>query len=313
MENETAHHWIAARPGGLDVLALVPVDVAAPSTGEVTIDVRAAGINPADYKRIANGDFTEPATIGFEVSGVISALGPDTRLASGDGAVGDEVLAFRVSGGYASKLTVPAADVFAKPAALDHPAAANLLLAGTTAAEMLDVTGVAPGETVVVHGASGAVGVSVLQQARLIGARVIGTAGPSSFDRVRRFGATPVAYGDGLQSRLRELAPEGVAAALDTVGTDEAVDVSLELVADRDRIVTIAARHRAQQDGIRMIGGSMPASAAFRDHARARLIELAGEGSLVVPIAATYPLAEAREALALLQTGHPGGKLALLA
>ena len=313
MENETAHHWIAARPGGLDVLALVPVDVAAPSTGEVTIDVRAAGINPADYKRIANGDFTEPATIGFEVSGVISALGPDTRLASGDGAVGDEVLAFRVSGGHASKLTVPAADVFAKPAALDHPAAANLLLAGTTAAEMLDVTGVAPGETVVVHGASGAVGVSVLQQARLIGARVIGTAGPSSFDRVRRFGATPVAYGDGLQSRLRELAPEGVAAALDTVGTDEAVDVSLELVADRDRIVTIAARHRAQQDGIRMIGGSMPASAAFRDHARARLIELAGEGSLVVPIAATYPLAEAREALALLQTGHPGGKLALLA
>ena len=313
MENETAHHWIAARPGGLEVLALVPVDVAAPSTGEVTIDVRAAGINPADYKRITNGDFTEPATIGFEVSGVISALGPDTRLASGDGAVGDEVLAFRVSGGYASKLTVPAADVFAKPAALDHPAAANLLLAGTTAAEMLDVTGVAPGETVVVHGASGAVGVSVLQQARLIGARVIGTAGPSSFDRVRRFGATPVAYGDGLQSRLRELAPEGVAAALDTVGTDEAVDVSLELVADRDRIVTIAARHRAQQDGIRMIGGSMPASAAFRDHARARLIELAGEGSLVVPIAATYPLAEAREALALLQTGHPGGKLALLA
>jgi len=310
---ETAHRWIATRPGGLDVLELVPVDVAAPNRGEVTIAVRAAGVNPADYKRITSGDFTEPVTIGFEVSGVVSELGPETQLASGGGAPGDEVIAFRIRGGYASELTVPAADVFAKPAGIEHPAAANLLLAGTTAAEMLHVTGVAAGETVVVHGASGAVGVSVLQQARLLGARVIGTAGPGSFDTVRRFGATPVTYGDGLESRLRELAPQGFAAALDTVGTDEAVDVSLALVTDRDRIVTIAAMQRADQEGIQMIGGSMPASAAFRDGARARLIALAGEGKLVVPVARTYPLQEAREALAFLQDGHPGGKLALLA
>jgi len=310
---ETAHRWIATRPGGLDVLELVPVDVAAPNRGEVTIAVRAAGVNPADYKRIASGDFTEPVTIGFEVSGVVSELGPETQLASGGGAPGDEVIAFRIRGGYASELTVPAADVFAKPAGIEHPAAANLLLAGTTAAEMLHVTGVAAGETVVVHGASGAVGVSVLQQARLLGARVIGTAGPGSFDTVRRFGATPVTYGDGVESRLRELAPQGFAAALDTVGTDEAVDVSLALVTDRDRIVTIAAMQRADQEGIQMIGGSMPASAAFRDGARARLIALAGEGKLVVPVARTYPLQEAREALAFLQDGHPGGKLALLA
>jgi NADPH2:quinone reductase len=310
--NETAHHWIATRPGGLEVLELVPTEIAPPAPGEVTIDVRAAGVNPADHKRIANGDFTEPVTIGFEVSGIVSELGPDTQLASGGGAPGDEVLAFRVSGGYASRLTVPAADVFTKPAGLEHPAAANLLLAGTTGAEMLHVTGVAAGETLVVHGASGAVGVSVLQQARLLGARVIGTAGPDSFDTVARFGATPVAYGDGLESRLRELSPEGFAAALDTVGTDEAVDVSLALVADRDRIVTIAAMKRADEEGIRVIGGSMPASAAFRDKARTRLIALAGGGKLVVPIARTYPLQEAREALAFLQNGHPGGKLALL-
>jgi NADPH:quinone reductase len=313
MTDDVAQHWIATRPGGLEVLELVPADVASPGSGEVTIDVRAAGVNPADYKRVANGDFTEPVTIGFEVSGIMSELGPDTQLASGGGAPGDEVLAFRVSGGYASKLTVPAADVFAKPAGLEHPAAANLLLAGTTAAEMLHATGVAAGETVVVHGASGAVGVSVLQQARLLGARVIGTAGPASFDTVARFGATPVAYGDGLESRLRELAPEGFAAALDTVGTDEAVDVSLALVADRDRIVTIAAMQRADEEGIRVIGGSMPASAAFRNEARAPLIALAGEGKLVVPVARTYPLQDAQEALAFLQNGHPGGKLALLA
>jgi hypothetical protein len=194
-------------------------------------------------------------------------LCPDTQLASGGGAPGDEVLAYRVSGGYATKLTVAAADVFAKPTGLEHPTAANLLLAGTTAAEMLHVTGVTTGETVVVHGASGAVGVSVLQQARLLGARVIGTAGPGSFDTVRKFGGTPVLSGDGLESRLRELAPEGLAAALDAVGTDEAVDVSLSLVDDRDRIVTIAAMQRAKQEGIRLIGGSLPASAAFRDKA----------------------------------------------
>jgi NADPH:quinone reductase-like Zn-dependent oxidoreductase len=189
-----------------------------------------------------------------------------------------------------------------------HPAAVVEQLAGGAGVER----GVAADETVVLHGASGAVGVSVLQQARLIGARVIGTAAPNNFDVVRRFGATPVAYGDGLESRLRELAPEGFAAALDAVGTDEAVDVSLALVSDRDRIVTIAAARRAREEGFRAIGGAMPASAAFRDDARARLIELAGDGELVVPVARTYPLQQAREALSFLQQGHPGGKLALL-
>ncbi len=312
MTNETAHHWIATRPGGLDVFELVPADVPSPGPGEVTIAVRAAGVNPADFKHVASGDFSEPIAVGFEVSGVVSELGPDTQLASGGGAPGDEVLAFRVSGGYASELTVPAADVFAKPAGVEHAAAANLLLAGTTAAEMLDVTGAAAGDTVVVHGASGAVGVSVLQQARLLDVRVIGTASTGSFDTVREFGAAPVAYGDGLESRLRELAPEGFAAALDCVGTDEAVDVSLALVEDRDRIVTIAAFQRAEAEGIRVIGGAMPASAAFRDGARARLIALAGEGKLEVPVARTYALEQAKEALAFLQDGHPGGKLALL-
>ena len=310
---KTANHWIATKPGGLEVFELVTTDVPAPAPGEVTIAVHAAGVNPADYKHIASGHFSEPVPIGFEVSGVVTELGFDTQLASGGGAPGDEVLAYRVSGGYASKLTVPAADVFAKPAGVEHAAAANLLLAGTTAAEMLHVTGVAAGETAVLHGASGAVGVSVLQQARLLGAHVIGTAGPGSLDTVRKFGATPVVYGDGLESRLRELAPEGFAAALDTVGTDEAVDVRLSLVDDRDRIVTIAAMQRADQEGIRRIGGLLPASAAFRNGARARLIALAGEGKLIVPVARTYPLPEAREALAYLQNGHPGGKLALLA
>jgi NADPH2:quinone reductase len=312
MSDDSPRHWIATTPGDLDVLALVPVDVPAPGPGEVTIDIHAAGLNPADYKRIAHGDFTEPMAPGFEISGVIGALGPDTELASGGGAPGDEVIAFRVSGGYATALTVPAADVFAKPAGLDHPAAANLLLAGTTAAEMLHVTHAGAGQTIVLHGASGAVGVSVLQQARQLGVRVIGTAGPHSFATVERFGATAVEYGEGLEARLRALAPHGYAAALDAVGTDEAVDVSLALVENRERIVTIAAMGRAQTDGFTAIGGAMPASAAFRDQARAGLIALAATGDLVVPVARTYPLEQAREALAFLRGGHPGGKLALV-
>jgi hypothetical protein len=93
---------------------------------------------------------------------------------------------------------------------------------------------------------------------------------------------------------------------------DEAVDVSLALVTDRDRIVTIAAMGRGRDAGIRVNGGSMPASAAFRDEARAGLIALAGVGEIVVPVARTYPLDQAREALTFLRDGHPGGKLALI-
>jgi len=309
-----AQRWVATRYGTLDGLELREVTPPAPGPGEVTIEVRAAGLNPADYKRVLYGsdDSLLPAPIGFEVAGVLSAMGEGTQIASGPAAVGDAVLAFRISGGYASAVTVPAKDVFVKPAELDFAEAANLLLVGTTAAELLAVTHASGGETVLLHGASGAVGVSVLQQARRHGVRVVGTASERSFDVVRRFGGIPVAYGPGLADRVRAAAPGGVAAALDAVGTDEAVDVSLELVPDRSRIVTAAAMGRAQADGFRAIGGTMPESAAFRDRVRGELVALAASGDLVVPMARTYALAEARDALDLLQSEHPGGKLALL-
>jgi NADPH:quinone reductase len=306
--------WVATDFGGLDVFREVEVDVPAPGPGQVTIEVRAAGMNPADYKHITRkGDPSQlPLRIGYEVAGVLRAIAPDTEIASGGGAVGDEVLAFRITGGYASAVNVPAKDVFAKPASLGFPEAANLLLAGTTAAESLDVIGAKAGETILVHGASGSVGVSVLQQARDLGVRVIGTASEGRFDVVREFGGVPIEYGLGLEQRVRDAAPNGIAAAIDTVGTDEAIDVSLAVVADRQRIVTIAAAARAEGDGIRAIGGNMPASAAFRDAARPRLIELAATGTLVVPIARTFPLDGALDALNLLSGQHAGGKLALI-
>jgi NADPH2:quinone reductase len=309
-----ALRWVAQQLGGPDTWELVEHDVPAPGPGEVTIAVRAAGINPADVKHVAVGTDASrlPLAIGYEVAGVLSAIGPDTEIASGGGTVGDEVLAFRINGGYATEVTVSAADVFAKPASLGFPEAANLLLAGATAADMLRAADVGAGDTVLLHGASGAVGVSVLQQARLIGARVIGTASPNRFDVVRGFGGEPVAYGDGLEQRVRDAAPDGVDVALDAVGTEEAGDVSLALVDDRRRVVTIAAKPRAERDGFIALGGSAHDSARFRDSVRPRLIELAGAGTLVVPIARTYPLADAPAALAELVGGHAGGKLALV-
>ena len=310
-----AMHWIASSWSSPDDWEFVEYDVPQPLTGEVTIRVHAAGVNPADAKHVAAArpGVELPVAIGYEVSGEITAIGPDTRIGSGEAAVGDEVIAFRVSGGYATELTIPAEKAFAKPTTLTHPEAANLLLAGTTAAEMLSVTHAAPGETILLHGASGAVGVSVLQQAALRGIRVIGTASAARFDVVRRFGGVPVSYGPGLAERVGEAASgHPVAAALDAVGTDEAIDVSLELVAERSRIVTIAAAGRASSEGIVAIAGSMPASARFRDDIRGDLVALAQSGLLVVPLARTFALEDAPAALALLADGHPGGKLALI-
>ncbi len=309
-----AQRWIATAWGSPESWEFVEFEPAAPRTGEVTIRVRAAGVNPADAKHVAapRAGVSLPVPIGYEVSGELTAIGSDTVIGSGPARLCDEVLAFRVEGGYATELTVPAEKVFAKPAALSHEAAANLLLVGATASEMLHVTRVRPGETILLHGASGAVGVSLLQQAALLGARVIGTASEASFDRVRRFGGIPVTYGPGLVARVRDAAGTPIAAGLDAVGTDEALDASLALVAERSRIVTIAAAQRAAREGVLAIAGALPASAAYRDAGRAELVALAASGRLEVPIARTYPLAEAREAVLWLAQGHSGGKIALI-
>lgn len=310
-----AQRWVASSCGAPSGWEFVEYEVPRPAQGEVTIRVRAAGVNPADAKHVAAArpGVELPVPIGYEISGEITAIGPDTRIGSGSASVGDEVVAFRVSGGYSTELTIPAEKAFAKPTTLTHEEAANLLLAGTTAAEMLSVTGVAPGETVLLHGASGAVGVSVLQQATLRGIRVIGTASAERSDVVERFGGIPVTYGPGLADRVRDIAAGAeVAAALDAVGTEEAIDVSLELVDRRRRIVTIVAAQRAAAEGIVAIAGSMPASARFRDDIRGELVTLAQQGDLAVPVARTFPLDEAPAALQLLAGGHPGGKLALI-
>ena len=307
-----AQAWFATGPEGLSQWELREVEVPAPGPGEVTIRVHAAGMNPADVKYPTRPGASFPFPIGYEVSGEITALGTDTQIGSGAATVGDEVLAFRVSGGYATELTVPAEKVFAKPSTLTHPEAANLLLAGATAAELLELSGARSGDTVLFHAASGAVGVSFLQQAAIRGVRVVGTASERNADVVRRYGGIPIAYGPGLVDRAKDAAAgASFVASLDGVGTNEAIEASLALVEDRTRIITIVRRD-LESEGIVAIGGMLRASAAFRDAVRGELVDLARRGLLEVPVARTFPFADAVEAARFLMEGHPGGKLALL-
>ena len=313
-----ARHWIAADWGSPDAWQLVDYDVPLPQHGEVTIGVHAAGVNPADAKHLASPrcGVELPQVIGYEVSGVITAVGPDTEIVTGPVAVGDEVIAFRVAGGYATELTVPAQKVLRKPASLTHAQAANLLLAGSTASAMLHAVDAQGGDTVLLHAASGAVGVSVLQQAAQRGIRVIGTASPARSDEVRRFGGIPVQYGDGLVERIRVvMAAEGVQkidAALDAAGTEEATATSLTLVDDRDRIVTIVEPKAAAEHGFLASSGADPETARYRDEVRIALVEAAERGELTVPMAQEFPFEQVREAHRMLATGHPGGKIALI-
>jgi len=283
----------------------------------VTIAVRAAGVNPADAKHVAvpRPGKELPAPIGDEVAGTVLAVGAGATAVDGPLGLGDEVLAFRVEGGYATELTVPADKVLHRPPSVDPAEAANLLLAGTTAAEMLHAVNAGSGDTILLHAASGAVGSIALQLAALRGITVIGTASERRLGEVRRLGGIPVVHGPGLKGRVedavRMLKRSGVDAALDAAGTDEAIDVSLDLVPDRSRIVTIAAPERAREEGFQALAGTRPDSAQFRDAARLDLVILAGRGLLRVPLSRSYPLSQAQSAHRFLAEGHPGGNLTL--
>jgi len=170
-------------------------------------------------------------------------------------------------------------------------------------------TVVGTGDTVLIHGAAGGVGLLAVQLAVARGASVIGTASPARHDQLRKYGATPVAYGTGLADRIRAIGP--VDAALDLVGTDEALDTSVELVTDRSRIATIAGFGRAAELGIAALSGA-DGGQAIRDAARPELLALARDGKLEVIVDRAFPLDEAAEAHRYLQTGHARGKVVLL-
>jgi NADPH:quinone reductase-like Zn-dependent oxidoreductase len=188
------------------------------------------------------------------------------------------------------------------------------MLTGATAMHALKAARVGPGETVLIHGASGGVGLMAVQLAVRDGARVIGTASESNHAYLRELGAEPLSYGDGLLARIRALAPDGVDTAIDAVGTDEAIDTSIALVTDRDRIVTLVAVQRGLDLGLKVLGGAPGADPGteIRRAAPPELARLAEAGDLRVLVAASYPLAEAAAAHRALATGHTHGKIVLV-
>jgi NADPH:quinone reductase len=309
---------IATAYGGPEVLSVVDQPVPEPGPGEARIEVRATGVNPVDWKvysgRMGADPSRLPMRLGSEAAGVVTAVGPDAAGPAGPVQVGDEVIAYRAPGAYAAGLTVPASALVPKPAALDWAQASGLMLTGVTAWHALAATGVRQGDTVLMHGAAGGVGIMAVQLAVGRGATVIATASAPRHEFLQALGATPVVYGAGLADRVRAAAPGGIDVAIDLIGTDEALDVSLDLVADRARIATIVVTPRAREAGIKLLGGAPGADPGteIRNAARLDLARLAGNGTLQVFVTRTYPLSQAADAHRDIMDGHATGKLALI-
>ena len=316
-----------ARPttyGGPDVLEVVDVPVPTPAAGEVVVEVRAAGVNPIDWKLYSGAfhdvddDHTDAAgigpaalpTLGLECAGVVVSVGADVT----DVEPGAEVIVYPVTAAYADAVTVPPSSLIPKPAGLDWPEAGALMLAGTTAVHALEAAGVGAGDTVLVHAGSGGVGLAAVQLAAARGASVVATASVAGHALLAALGATPVTYGPGLLDRVRAAAPQGVTAALDLAGTPEALDTSLALIEDPARIVSITGSERRAQSGVTCLGygPGEDAGTEVRSHARAGLAQAAGDGTLRVVVAATYPLADVAQAHRDGQRSHAPGKLVLV-
>jgi NADPH:quinone reductase-like Zn-dependent oxidoreductase len=293
-----------SRFGGPEVLELVDLPDPHPGPGQIRVAVRAAAVNPIDWKvRSGMMGGEVPQTTGREVAGVVDEVGDAVT----DVAPGDRVFGFVADGAGAAELAL-LADYAPIPPSLDFAQAAALPVAVETAVRTLDVLGVGPDVTALINGAAGGVGSAATQIARSRGARVIGTASPNNHDYLRSLGAEPTTYGDGLVERLREIAPEGLDVALDAAGGG-ALPALVELTGDPERVVTIVDYAGAQHTGARFSGGPGTTRAvhALRD------IGIAIEaGQFSIPVAQTFPLEQIAEAHRLSETGHVRGKLILV-
>ena len=314
---------VATGFGDPQLLQAVPTANSPPGRGDVSIQVRAAGVNHRDYKVYNDPDYAArggvdatsfPLDLGVEAAGVVIAVGEDAFGPAGPIEGGDEVIAYRIAGAYADAIVVSASAVVPKPTRLSWAQAGSMMLVGTTAAHTLAAVRARPGQTVLIHAAAGGVGLAVVQLARLDGIKVIGTASEGDFDTLRGYGAIPVTYGDGLMQRVAEAAPDGIDAAIDLIGTDEAIDVSLGLVADHSRIATIVAFDRAKEAGIQALGGSEGQDnwgIAVRDNAPLRLTALSQADAYDIDVCDSFPLTEAAAAHQLLARGDADGLIVL--
>jgi NADPH:quinone reductase-like Zn-dependent oxidoreductase len=291
--------------GGPDVLQFVDVPEPHAGDGAVRVRIRTAGVNPIDWK-IRRGLMEPvfptqlPSIPGIEIAGIVDEVGAGVT----DLAVGDEVLGWVEGGGYAEYAV--SRRVVRKPAGISWAVAAAFAVSGEAAWRVLDQLGVRRDETLLVHGAAGAVGSLAVQLATARGATVIGTAGAENQDLVRSLGAIPVTYGDELVARVRALAPRGVDAVFDAAGKG-ALQASIELTGGPARVITIADPD-AEKYGVRF------SSSGTEDplHVLAQLTDRVATGALRVTVARTFPLASAAEAQAISEAGHARGKLVLI-
>ncbi|BBX30097.1 NADP-dependent oxidoreductase [Mycolicibacterium alvei] len=297
-----------AEYGDPDVLKLVETPPPVPGPGQVRIAVRAAGVNPIDWKIVA-GFMREqiplalPAGAGSDVAGVIDEIGSGVT----DWAVGDEVLGASTAPAFAEYTLAGAADLVRKPAGMSWEVAGSLAGAGGTAYAVLQALGVGSGDTLLIHAAAGGVGSFAVQLADARGARVVGTASERNHGYLRSIGATPVTYGDGLVERVRAAAPQGVDAVLDASGRGEIL-MSIELTGDPARVLSLVA-FDAADTGIRLhVGGA----GNLLSEALRELVSLYEQDRLTVSVSRTFPLEEVVAALDESRAGHLAGKIVIV-
>ncbi|MGW7241995.1 NADP-dependent oxidoreductase [Streptomyces sp. NPDC054804] len=297
-----------SRYGGPGVLEYGEVKDPKVGPDTVLVKVRAAAVNPVDWK-CREGDLhgildaVFPVIPGWDVSGVVVQPGPAvTEFGVGDEVIGYVREDFLSRGTFAEYVAAPVRTLARKPRNLSFEEAAGLPLAGLTAYQVLvHALEVKRGETVLVHAAAGGVGSIAVQIAAHLGARVIGTASERNHDFVRGLGGEPVSHGPGLTERVRGLAPEGVDAVFDTVGGD-ALTSSANMLAPEGRMASIA-----DPDVVDFGGRYCWARPDAED--LKRLAGLAEQGAVTVHVAETFPLKRTADAHRRSQEGRTRGKL----
>ncbi|MFF4016192.1 NADP-dependent oxidoreductase [Streptomyces sp. NPDC001843] len=300
--------YVFTRYGGPETEALVDVDRPSPGPGQLLVAVRAAGVNPVDWKLRTgfrrpgeSGDRVFPAVFGNEVSGIVEATGEGV---SGF-AAGDEVFGNTVAGGYAEYALLPVEVTAHKPAGLSFADAATLPVAAATAYDGVHQLGLPAGATLLITGAGGGVGAAAVQIARALGVRVVGVASEGKKEFVRSLGAVHVSSGPGLTHRVRSAAPDGVDGVYDLVG-GEVLAEAAGLLTDRSKLITAGAPERTVAD----LGGARVARARTAAVLEA-VAELVIKGDLNPHVTGTFPLERAGEALRAVEGGHARGKIVI--
>jgi NADPH:quinone reductase-like Zn-dependent oxidoreductase len=306
---------IVNSPGGFAALEIadVPVPVAGP--GQVRIRVLAAAVNPVDAATRA-GDLTAaglvaphgPLAIGWDVSGIVDALGPGVdRFAEGDAVIGLRDLLSAPVGAQAEFLVLDADAIARAPRTASPVEAATLPLNGLTALQALDLVALRPGDTLLVTGAAGGLGAFVVELGVLRGLRVVALARPEDEELVRRLGAAVfISRDDALGRAVRSVVPGGVDGAIDAAVVGVA---ALDAVRGGGSFVAVTA------------GAAPPALRGTRvrnvwiraDGAQlAELAALVDAGRLTLRVAGTLPLHDVARAHERLAAGGLRGRLVLL-